>query len=183
MASSAKSINRLIAVEGFKAHHPSDPGGLTYFGIARNYWPQYYEDGPPTLEQAYEFYRKEFWDPLRLEEVHDQKVADELLEQAVHMGKRRAVRIAQSLFNSVRPPRFRPIDVDGRVGPQTLGAINRLPWKETRRYLKALNGAQFTFALYRTDQLDSLLDIFNTTPDPEQGVFFRGWLNRMEIPC
>lgn len=179
MANYNQALNRLLKIEGYYSDHESDPGGETAWGIAKAYWPEYWEDGVPDRDTAKRFYRQEFWSPLRLDEVHDQDVAFEVFDIAVNMGKRRAVSFAQLNHNMVT--RGNPIAVDGIIGPQTLQALNTMAWADTIRWVKSMNGIQYCYYLYRTGQLDSALALFDTTPDPDSQAFFRGWLKRIEF--
>ena len=178
----ARIIKKLFTIEGFRSDHPADSGGLTTYGVSKKFWPQYYKKwgGPPNRIQAAEFYEIEFWNPLRLGEIHDSQVAFEMFEQAVNLGIRRASRFAQLSVNLVRQVR-RTLVVDGRVGLKTIDAINRLRKRDTLRLLTVLNGTQYMYYLYRTGQMDATLKLFHTTEREDQAVFFRGWLSRIEF--
>lgn len=179
MANYNKAVHKMLQIEGFRSDHPSDPGGDTAYGISQNYWPEYWEDGVPDRETADRFYRIEFWEPLTLDQIHDQRIAYELFEQAVNLGKPRAVRFAQFCHNSVA--RGNDIVVDGRMGPQTRGALNRLSWDDTQRWIKAMNGMQFCYYLFRTGLMDDAESFFRTSIDEDSEAFFRGWLKRVEF--
>lgn len=179
MADANRALDVLFRLEGFHGDHELDPGGETRYGISREYWPEYWEDGPPTKAEARHFWLHEFWEPMQLGRVHSQEIADEMLDQAANFGRRRAVRLAQYTTNLIQPPGRPDIAVDGVVGPETLGALNDLNMGDRLRWVKAANGIQFTFYLYRTDRLDRALDLFATFPDPEQETFLRGWLRRI----
>lgn len=184
MANYHEAVHELLQIEGFLSDHPSDPGGKTAYGIAKEYWPEYWEDGPPTKEEAREFYREEFWEPLRLGEVHDQRVAYEIFEQAVNMGHRRAIRFAQQAHNMVCPvnsPWHDALVVDGRIGPNTLQGLNTMRWQDTIRWLKVMNGIQFSYYTYRAGYEDEVERLFRTTEDEDSQDFYRGWLRRVEF--
>lgn len=180
VANPNKAINALFQVEGFRSDHSDDVGGLTYYGISKVFWPEWYErwGGPPDIDQAREFYKEVFWSPLGLDDVHDQRVADEILEQAVNLGHQRATRFAQMSVNlATMEPRLR---VDGRLGPRTRRELNRLNRHDTLRWLKVSNGIQLCYYAYRAGKLDDITSLFRTEPDESQGVFLRGWLKRIE---
>lgn len=67
-------------------------------------------------ELVAEFYKKEFWDKMRLDEVDAQVVAEEMFVFGVNAGTKRAVKLAQKVVK---------VSVDGVIGKQTLGALNK----------------------------------------------------------
>lgn len=110
-----------------------DPGGRTRWGIAENHHPDMWEGGPPSEEEAKSFYQRRYWFVLRLGEIEGQEIADEIFEMAVHTTTPRigeenvAILTAQQAVNDVRGRQGDdPIEDDGLVGPQTLGALNDL---------------------------------------------------------
>ena len=131
MADPRISIAKTIGIEKGYAHLQGDVGGRTIWGIAENFWPQYWPNGvPPTKETAFKFYELEFWSPLRLDEVASQAVANELLDSAVNLGMVRPVVWLQESLNKLRREyTFKgipwvPLKVDGRIGPATIAATN-----------------------------------------------------------
>ncbi|WP_103601969.1 putative peptidoglycan-binding domain-containing protein [Campylobacter concisus] len=117
-------------------HKNETENGLTFFGI--------YECAHPdfkgwelvkqvlkgkTLKEAsvilynnsdlvalvYEFYKREFWDKMRLDEVESDLKASEVFIFGVNVDTKPAVRVLQRLLN---------VTVDGFMGAQTLKALN-----------------------------------------------------------
>jgi lysozyme family protein len=150
MADFIKAFNRTLHFEGDEqmTNDPDDPGGRTRFGIAENYWPKYWKNGPPTHGGALRFYREEFWNKMRGDDIEDQKVANEIFDTAVNCGKS-TFRFVQECYNRLTEDRrtepdafalFPEIAVDGIIGPITLDAINnfclgasdgiRLDWRD-----------------------------------------------------
>jgi lysozyme family protein len=82
--------------------------------------------------------------------------------------------------NLVRQTR-RTLKVDGIVGNRTLDAINRMGKADTLRLLSVLNGVQFMYYVYRTDQMDDIFKIFRTFALLSQKTFFRGWMKRIKF--
>jgi len=181
MADFHSAIDKVFQLEGWHMDHEQDPGGETYFGIAKKYWAGHYImwGGPPSLEQAHQFYKAMFWRPLLLSEITRQLVADEILEQAVHFGVARAVRHAQMMVNTIL--QREALDEDGKLGLVTLGILNNLSHSDTLRWYKAMNGFQVLWYAYRSDILDEWLAVIEdeTSPDEDMSVFFRGWLKRI----
>lgn len=61
------------------------------------------------------FYKKQFWDKMRLDEVASQKIAEELFVFAVNAGIGTAVRVAQRVVG---------VTADGVLGSGTIKALN-----------------------------------------------------------
>ena len=66
-------------------------------------------------EQIMDFYKRSFWDRMKLDKVDNNNTATELFVFAVNAGTRNAVRKAQKIIG---------VEVDGLVGPMTLNALN-----------------------------------------------------------
>lgn len=139
----------------------SDKGGQTFAGIARNRWPNWAgwsvvdAGGTPQADLVRGFYRANFWNPLRLDDVADQSVARTLFDFGVNAGTSTAAKLAQIVAETTP---------DGSVGPKTLSAIN------------AINPELF-MAKYALAKLARYRDI--VTRDQSQRVFLLGWVNRL----
>lgn len=101
MAEFLEAYNAVLAAEGGLADHPADKGGQTYAGIARKFFPQW--EGWQHVDRGQlvpvdlvrSFYLKQFWEPLRLDPVIDQRVANAIFSYAVNAGISPAVQMAQ----------------------------------------------------------------------------------------
>ena len=157
-------VSKTIKHEGGYVDHPNDRGGKTKYGItetvARNYG---YEGRMQDLskETAKEIYRQEFWNKVKADEF-DEEIAYVLFDTAVNMGTGRAVMLLQETYNRVTPDNN--ISVDGIVGPETIGAVN----KSDREHI--LLG----YIAGRTQRYFDIVD-----NNDSQKVFIRGWLSRM----
>lgn len=105
---------------------PSDPGGVTKWGIAQRAYPLV--DVARLSEQAAaEIVRRDYWDTWRLGNVRVQRSATTMLLALGNMRQSDAVRALQracrfaACYGSARP------EEDGRLGPVTLAAFNSLP--------------------------------------------------------
>lgn len=67
------------------------------------------------LESVIGFYKKEFWDKMRLDEVKEQEIANDMLVFAVNAGIPAAVKAAQEIVG---------VSVDGVLGSKTIAALN-----------------------------------------------------------
>jgi len=125
--------------EGGYANNPSDTGGETYAGIARNHWHKwegwkiidgFKARGLKTAKQINDaakitseplhflvssFYKKNFWDVLKLDLVNDQQLANSVYDFGVNSGTSRSAKYLQ-LSAGVKD--------DGVIGNQTLNAVN-----------------------------------------------------------
>ncbi|HBT82431.1 MAG TPA: secretion activating protein [Desulfuromonas sp.] len=163
MAQIKPALIKLFGVEGGYVNDPDDAGGETKYGISKRSYPN--EDIKHlTLERAAQIYERDFWNPLRLSEVQNQVIAEEIFDTAVNCGTGTEARIIQEAINLTNYP-APDIAVDGQIGPATIAAING--HKSPRTLYKALNGLQF--ARYR--------DIVKARPEQEK--FMRSWLSRV----
>jgi lysozyme family protein len=143
-----------------------DKGGLTYAGISRKANPKWHgwlfvdrDETPPTaLVRA--LYREKYWDPLRLDEVRDQRVAESIYEFGFVAGIKVSAKLAQVVVG---------VEPDGDIGNKTLAALNGASSPD-------LFLARFTIA-----KIARYRDI--VMADRSQAKFLLGWLNRaLETP-
>ncbi|MDX4957219.1 glycoside hydrolase family 108 protein [Delftia acidovorans] len=137
-----------------------DKGGMTYAGIARNRWPNWSgwdaidAGGRPAADAVRAFYKQNFWDVMRLDDVSSQVIARHLFDFGVNAGTGTAVKIAQ-VVAGVTP--------DGAVGPLTLAALN-------------MSDPELFSARYTIAKVARYRDI--VMRDRGQIKFLLGWLNR-----
>jgi lysozyme family protein len=176
--------------EGGYSSDPDDAGGETYKGISRRFNPQWegwkvvddmksHADFPNILNQlpqlqdsVYDFYKKDYWDSNRLDDVASQAIAEEMFDTAVNMGRVRAAKFLQESLNYLnRNERVFPdLEVDSHIGPATLRALDYiLDHGEEELLLKILNVLQGSF----------YLDYMKRKPSQEK--YMRGWFNRVNL--
>ena len=162
MAEFLPAFERMIVNEGGYVMHTvkDDRGGATYAGIARNFhpgWPGWRvidQGETPPADLVRQFYRSQFWHPLRLDEVTHQEVASNIFDFGVNAGISTAAKLAQ-LVAGATP--------DGKIGAKTLQALNGIdPDLFVARYALA------KIARYR--------DIVRK--DRSQIKFLVGWVSR-----
>lgn len=162
MADFLPAFERMIVNEGGYVLHTvkDDRGGATYAGIARNFHPSWQgwrvidQGETPPADMVRQFYRSNFWAPLRLDEVTHQEVAGNIFDFGVNAGLSTAAKLAQ-LVAGTTP--------DGKIGGKTIAALNSIdPDLFVARYALA------KIARYR--------DI--ATKNRTQQRFLLGWLNR-----
>ena len=156
------AFEKMIVREGGYrlTNDPTDRGGQTYAGIARNRHPQWPgwaiidQGGTPPASMVRDFYRANFWTPLRLDVVADQRVASSLFDFAVNAGVGTSAKLAQIVAGTTP---------DGQVGAKTVEAINATA--------PELFLAHFTLA-----KIARYRDIVRR--DKTQIKFLMGWINR-----
>jgi len=171
--------------EGGYANNPSDTGGETYAGIARNHWPKW--DGwslidriketfgkSPSIINKYakldiflkdfisQFYKKNFWDVLKLDLVNDQQLANSVYDFGVNSGTSRSAKfLQQSIISTYSLPIF----ADSQIGNKTLSALNNPP-VEPKIIYNEFNRRREQF--YRSIAVGN------------QAQFLKSWLSRLK---
>ncbi len=115
----------ILAREGGYANNPADPGGATMKGITQRVYDDYRDRaGNPRRpvrqiadEEVASIYKRQYWVDGRCEEIAQShpKVALCHMDCAVNSGISQAARLLQRAIGGV--------DVDGIIGPKTLGAL------------------------------------------------------------
>jgi len=153
-------IQDVIGIEGAYSNDPGDAGGETIYGISRRWFPEAWENGPPSLDAAVAIYIDEFWKPLRCDALDSISVAAELFEAGVNLGPRDAVLIAQRAYNAIAPESWEVLTDDGWIGPATIRALNRM-------------SAQYEVALFNAMNVLQGWEYLFAKNDP---AFVRGWI-------
>jgi lysozyme family protein len=148
--------------EGGYSDHPSDRGGKTNAGITQSVYDEWrVRNGlsrqPVTglsRDELLAIYRGNYWNPVRGDDMPE-PLDLVLFDSAVNCGPHQATKWLQRALG---------VAADGRIGPQTMGAVNVCD----PRYIAN------RVADMRSDFYDYLV-----SKDPRQGVFLAGWDNRM----
>ena len=141
---------------------PGDRGGQTYAGIARNPNPDWSgwalvdrkEFGATLTPMVREFYRTQFWDPIRGSEISEQAIAETIFNFAVNAGVGLAIKLAQVVAGATP---------DGGIGPKTIELLNRSTAK----------GFTASYALAKIARYAAICN-----KDRSQSKFLLGWINR-----
>ncbi|WP_107770802.1 putative peptidoglycan-binding domain-containing protein [Campylobacter concisus] len=145
----------------YEAAHPSWQGwgqvraAINTYGDLEKASVALYNDDA-LIEKVKIFYKKEFWDKMRLGEVDSELKACELFVFGVNVDTVPAVRVLQRLLGVV---------VDGIMGAQTLKALNNY---DERAFDVDFDKAEITY--YRN----------LVKAKPEYHIYERGWINRAE---
>ena len=161
MADFQPAFERLIRDEGGYVLHtvPGDRGGQTFAGIARNAhpkwsgWSEVDAGRTPPAQAVFDFYRQEFWQRMRGEELTHQAIASDIFNFYVNAGAA-ALKLAQLVVGATP---------DGVFGPRTVAALN------------AADPERFVLA-YALAKIARYRDI--VTRDRSQQQFLLGWINR-----
>lgn len=113
-----KAVRKTILHEGGATYtnDPDDPGGETKFGISKRSFP-HVNIRELTQATAIEIYRKNYWAPIQADQIKSNVVAETIFDTAVNMGVRTTIKLVQTTLD---------IKVDGIIGKQTLGAVNKV---------------------------------------------------------
>lgn len=190
MANFNEAYDITMGHEGGYVNDPDDAGGETYKGISRKYNPQWkgwsiidsYKkiiEYPKMLDKSSElqnevknFYKENYWDVNRLDEIKNQNVANEIFDTGVNMGGKRAAKFLQEALNYLNRNQllYDDLIVDGSVGSKTFNALNiLLKNNEENIILKIMNVLQGMHYLnYMKENLT-------------QEKYARGWFNRVII--
>ena len=129
-------IEQVLEHEGGYVDDPADKGGATNFGVIQRTYQNYidkYGDGHEVTkdemkemdeEAAIDCYFKMFWEPSRASKLPEE-VREVYFDMVVNHGQGNAVKILQQAINNKRKP-ANYIDVDGGIGPNTIGASKGL---------------------------------------------------------
>jgi len=124
-------IDAVIDREGGFSDHPADTGGPTRWGVTQrvardNGFAGNMRDFPRT--QAVAIYRRAYWLRPAYDRVAERgpSLAAELFDTAVNMGPATATGFLQRALNALNrgATDYPDIVADGRVGPQTLAALD-----------------------------------------------------------
>lgn len=124
-------IDGLISREGGYVHHPADRGGATNYGITEAVARAHGYDGPMALlprDEAAAIYRRLYWLRPRFDQVARRapRIAAELFDTGANMGPAVATTFLQRALTALNrnATDFPDIEPDGRVGPNTLAALD-----------------------------------------------------------
>ena len=153
MKSFKEIIEKVLEHEGGYVNDPKDLGGETKYGITKRFYPDI-DIKNLTIEQATEIYKKDYWDKNKVESL-PQNLWHIYFDMCVNMGKRTAVKVLQRAAVN----KGRNIDVDGGLGPMTIGALKGVELDRVRAF-----------------RVKYYVDLI--TARPEQEKFFLGWFRR-----
>lgn len=174
--------------EGGYVDDPDDPGGETYRGVSRVYWPEW--EGWLLIDAmksagkrpikgqnavidnlVFYFYKERFWDVFEGDKIPDQNIANELYDTGVNMATTRAIRFLQEALNLANRNGkwWDDIKEDGKWGPTTYGTLRKaFDRGEENKIYKIMNILQGEFYINK----------MRANPAKEKWI---GWFNRVTI--
>lgn len=177
MADFQNAIGLILRHEGGYSWNKNDHGQETAFGISRVYWPKW--SGWPTIDTikankkpnesldsllmdnstlmslVKSFYKANFWNPLNLDKIKDQQIANAVVDFGVNAGTGRSARLLQKAVGVLS---------DGIIGDKTIEAVNS---QSPAVVLGKFNEL-------RKDYYDAIIQ-----HDPTQGQFKASWYSRI----
>ena len=153
MKSFKEIIKKVLEHEGGYVNDPKDLGGETKYGITKRFYPDI-DIKNLTIEQATEIYKKDYWDRNKVESL-PQNLWHIYFDMCVNMGKRTAVKVLQRAAVN----KGKNIEVDGGLGPMTIGALKGVELDRVRAF-----------------RVKYYVDLI--TAKPEQEKFYLGWFRR-----
>lgn len=172
MADFTQAFQLTIAHEGGYVNDPDDPGGETYKGVARKIhskwdgwqtidmlkrqagFPGNLDKDPELQEAIADFYRVNFWDRVKGDNITEQKVAESIFDFAVNAGVGTSASLAQMVVET---------KADGVIGQESIAKINAF---DTDHFLAA-----FTVA-----KIARYVNIVKKRPTSRK--YFYGWVLR-----
>ena len=138
-----------------ESNHPADAGGRTKYGISARSNPDAWKNGPPTLEQAKAIYLQRYVQVPRFQLIRDPAIQAQLIDYGVTSGPQLAIMKLQTILG---------VNVDGILGPQTLGAMEGIDagWLNNQLMVERLKMVGRIVAR-----------------DKSQAVWVGGWINRI----
>jgi lysozyme family protein len=162
--------------EGGYANNPNDHGGETFAGIARKFWPAWsgwlFIDGYKQEHKGVvginslltnggmqnaisSFYKQNFWDINKLDQINDQQIADNVYDCGVNSGTEYAARVMQKAAG---------MGADGIVGSKTIAAVNE-------------DAPQ---AIYDSINAQRVTKYHELAQAPGQLVWLKSWMSRIK---
>lgn len=174
MANFEQALKITANNEGGYSNDTNDHGGETMRGIARKYWPNWpgwkivdeFKGQPKFIsiinssqaikDLAATFYKQNFWDVNKLDQINDQQLANSVYDFGVNAGVGTAAKTLQRAVG---------ITADGIIGSGTLQAVNSA-------------NAENLYNTFNSDRKSYYGTII--ARDPSQKAFQHSWLSRIK---
>jgi len=162
-----RALKVVLKHEGGYSNHPSDNGGETFNGIARNFYPKWggwaiidnasdkhaLEDNEELSKMVSDFYRTYYWYKIKGDDIEDEFIAEMLFNFSINLGKRQVAKKVQRIVGTT---------ADGIIGNITVTALNSVDAKAfTHHFLLEIVEFYLQVSKKRNNK-----------------VFLTGWLNR-----
>lgn len=168
-------IDALIEREGAYVNHPADRGGATRWGITQAVARAHGYRGPMSAlprEEAEAIYRRLYWVRPRFHQVASRapRIAAELFDTGANMGPGVAATFLQRALTALNRngKDYPDLIPDGRIGPVTLGALDR--------FLQVRGERGETVLLRALEALQGERYLRLAEKRPANEAFLYGWL-------
>lgn len=175
------AFEKTLNLEGGYLLHEvdGDNGGMTFAGISRRSWPDWTGwqliDGGETSGDRIEgmvktFFKVNYWDVIRGDQIGFQGVANVIYDFAVNAGVKTSVKMVQSLVGTVQ---------DGILGPKTIKKLSQyvLDSSTERLFIAEYNLAKIY--RYRGICMNDKRRCMDRVSSNLK--FLCGWINRVEV--
>ena len=157
-----KAFDHIMEWEGGYVNDKDDRGGETKYGISQKAHPDV-DIKNLTKEEAKKIYKHKYWDKLRLGLVDNEEIAIEIFDFGINAPMRTAVLALQRSVTLIGYP----TKIDGKIGNNTIAAVNFASRYYSKALLAAFRGYEFLH--YKNIVLRN----------PSQSKFIRNWLARI----
>lgn len=191
MANFENAYNKTMTNEGGYVNDSTDVGGETYKGISRKFNPswsgwevidreRHRADFPDCLNydndlqsDVHSFYKSNYWDVNKLDNIKSQIIAEEMFDTGVNMGVKRAAEFLQKSLNYLNRngSLFPDLIVDGNIGKKSLDAFNII--------MMGQNDEQILLTMLNVLQGQHYMDYMDKSPS--QRKYARGWFRRVKL--
>lgn len=166
-----RAVNFTLKWEGEFSDMEHDRGGKTKYGITAPFLEDYknaitWDEAPNSVQditrrQAVQMYHA-LWQKEQLDGIGNESIARALFDYTVHSSARKVIGRMQHLLNT----RFGAhLPEDGKMGAQTISAINR-------------QDAEALFDSLQAERRSYLKTFINENPDQKE--FENGWMQRID---
>jgi len=146
------AVSLVLEHEGGLVNHPSDPGGLTKYGISQRAYPTL-DIASLTEEDAKAIYKRDYWDRVQ-GDLLPEGISTLVFDSAVNQGVVRATLLLQKALG---------VDADGIIGPRTLAAASRANPRDFAVKFGAERAVHYarlpTFPIFGRGWMRRLLDV------------------------
>ena len=170
MAIAEDAIEATIGSEGAYGNDANDSGGPTNWGITQDDLVASGHTGgivELTKQDAINIYKRLYWEPMCLDFLENQAIANQIFQAAVNQGIILWAVYMQEACNLNMPIEAR-LTCDAVIGTKTLSAVNNIT--STQEGIKALSKSLYELQQTRYDRI--------VAGDPKQESFRDGWHNR-----
>lgn len=159
MADFEPAVQLVLDHERGLSDNPSDPGGLTNWGISQRSYPSL-DIRSLTRDAASKIYEIDFWQPYHYGLIASQSVAGKVFDAGVNLGPIPSIRALQQALGFFLAG---PIVMDGKIGAQTAAMAGEVP------EAKLLNEIRARYSTLYHEK---------AVANPKEETFVMGWMRR-----